>query len=108
MFKNLLSKYKEGISYIIFGVLTTLVNFIVYFFCSRFLNLPLLPSNFIAWFLSVLFAFLTNKFFVFNSKTTNIPTFLKEAFDFTLSRALTGALDMLLFNFLVLNLLIND
>ena len=69
-------KYKQTILYLIFGVLSTIVNIVTYVVCTRNLNIEFLISNWIAWIAAVLFAYITNKFFVFESKKTNI----KEGF----------------------------
>lgn len=108
MIKDFSIKYKEQISYLIFGILTTLVNFLAYLFFNRFLNCTPLSSNLIAWFISVLFAFITNKMFVFNNTDFKTSFLLKELSEFLISRAFTGILDMFLFNYLVNNLSIND
>lgn len=108
MIKNILTKYREQIAYLIFGVLTTVVNFVVYWVCTRTFGFEDLISNFIAWFLSVLFAFITNKLYVFNSKSFKPLFLIKEAFEFVISRAATGALDMGLFALLVSIIGLND
>ena len=59
---------KEIIMYLIFGVLTTLVNIIVFYITSDLFMVATIPSNIIAWILSVLFAYVTNRCFVFSSK----------------------------------------
>lgn len=86
-------RFKEIILYLIFGVLTTAVNIVVYFICSRFLHLEVLSSNIIAWLLSVLFAYFTNRKFVFKSKAEEISTIFKECINFFLGRLGTGILD---------------
>ena len=86
-------RFKEIILYLIFGVLTTAVNIVVYFICSRFLHLEVLSSNIIAWLLSVLFAYITNRKFVFKSKAEESSTILKECINFFLGRLGTGVLD---------------
>ncbi len=91
---NLLKKYKEVILYLIFGVLTTLVNIIAYFISTRFLNLDAYISNIIAWILSVIFAFITNKLYVFKSKNTNLQVILKECLSFFGFRVLSLIFDM--------------
>ena len=74
--KELLMKYKEIIMYLVFGVLTTVVNIVVYFLSAELLHINYLISNALAWFLSVLFAYITNRKYVFESSSQNI---LKEA-----------------------------
>ena len=91
--KELLMKYKEIIMYLVFGVLTTVVNIVVYFLSAELLHINYLISNALAWFLSVLFAYITNRKYVFESSSQNI---LKEAVSFFSSRLATGILDMVL------------
>ena len=67
--KNLLIKYKEQILYLFFGGCTTVVNIVVFALCSDILHMELLVSNFMAWVLAVFFAYITNKIWVFESKT---------------------------------------
>ena len=83
-----LKKHKEIVLYIVFGALTTLVNFIVYF---PLVNLPgmsenvgwwTLVVNVIAWIAAVAFAYFTNKFFVFESKDKSKKTVLREVVSF--------------------------
>ena len=70
MIKNLLYKYKMLISYGIFGVLTTLLNIGTYYVCARILLIPVMVSSIIAWIVGVIFAYVTNRIFVFESDTT--------------------------------------
>ena len=81
---------RELILYILFGVLTTLVNIIVYFFFARLLSIHYLLSNVLAWFFSVLFAYITNRIWVFESKNDNI---IKECALFFGGRLFSGAVD---------------
>jgi len=63
-----LSKFlnRETISYLIFGVLTTIVS-IATFVLARYIGLEVIPANLISHFLAITFAFFTNKIFVFES-----------------------------------------
>ena len=102
-------KYKEVINYLIFGVLTTLVNFIVYLLFTRVFKLNELSSNCIAWVISVLFAYITNRNFVFNTNQDNKQNILREITSFFSSRVLTGVVcDILIFKFMLDVLHIND
>ena len=78
---QLIKKHREIILYLIFGVLTTLVNWCVYYPLFNVLHLPATISNLLAWAAAVVFAFLTNKPFVFESKDwswkTTFPEFIK-------------------------------
>ena len=85
--KNLIIKYKELIVYGIFGVCTTLVNFVTYKLCNVIFGTDYyLLSNVIAWLVSVIFAYVTNKLFVFESKSWNIKLVAKEVSSFFSAR----------------------
>jgi putative flippase GtrA len=82
------------ILYLIFGGLTTLVNIVVFWFCERVVGFSTAPANAIAWVLAVLFAFVTNKLFVFESKSMKAKIVLKELGSFVLARVISGGIDM--------------
>ncbi len=85
--KELLIKYKELLSYLIFGVLTTLVNLASFWLFTKILGDDFyLVNNAIAWVVGVIFAFVTNKLFVFDSKNWNIKTAGKELVEFVGAR----------------------
>lgn len=92
--QELLRRYRGLILYGVFGVLTTAVNMVVYYLCFDVLTVPNLPSTAIAWFLSVLFAFITNKLWVFESKSFAKAVFFRELVSFFSCRIATGVLDM--------------
>lgn len=83
MFKNLYEKIfnKEVILYLIFGVLTTLVDTIVFYISNYKLSIHYVVSTCLAWIFAVLFAYITNKIFVFSS-TKNNQNIFKEIFYF--------------------------
>lgn len=91
---DLFKKYKFIILYGIFGVLTTVINIAVYGIFYSVLDVSNVVSNIIAWVISVLFAFITNKLWVFESKSFDIKLFMKELGSFTLCRVTTGVLDL--------------
>lgn len=91
---NIYKQFKEQILYIVFGVLTTAINIVSFFALTRVIGLGLISSNIIAWILSVLFAFVTNKIYVFGSRNYTVPVVLRELIDFTVSRGATGLLDL--------------
>lgn len=72
--KNFLKKYREIIAYVIFGGLTTAVNYIIYF-PLRHYNVNYIASLVSAWVGAVLFAYVTNRIFVFKSKTRGARAF---------------------------------
>ena len=79
-----MKKFKEIVLYLIFGVLTTVVNFIVFGICKAFMDQ--LIANVIAWIFAVAFAYVTNKLFVFESKSWKKDIVVKEAASFTGAR----------------------
>ena len=87
---KLLRKYREIIVYVIFGVATTAVNWIVYVIMQKLFHAEMTLSNGVAWVIAVLFAFVTNKLFVFESKTWQPEVVAREAATFVGARAITG------------------
>lgn len=91
---KLYRKYKELILYGIFGVLTTAVNYGSYAALAHFAGLGVALSNGIAWALSVLFAFVTNKLLVFESRSLRPGRVIRELCSFVACRLASGLLDM--------------
>ncbi len=87
------NKYSEFLWYGFFGVLTTLINIVSFALLDK-TGLNVYFSNLIAWLLSVLFAFITNKLFVFNSKDFTFKVFFKELVSFFFFRILSLGIDM--------------
>ncbi len=81
----LLKKYRSQLIYLVFGVLTTVVNYLIYFPCDRLLHTAWL-SNSIAWVFAVLFAYVTNKPFVFESHDWSMKTVAPEFIKFVGTR----------------------
>jgi putative flippase GtrA len=90
---ELYKKHKMPILYLIFGGLTTLINVIVYYFCHDICSLSNVLSNIIAWIIAVIFAFVTNKIYVFESKSKSI---LYELSTFFACRLGTGIIDLVI------------
>ncbi len=85
--------YKEIILYILFGGATTVVNLAAYFISTGQFGIRPLTSNIIAWILAVTFAYITNKIWVFQSRSIEIRLIFKEFFGFVSARVLSGAVD---------------
>ena len=94
MIKRIFKKYKEIILYVFFGGCTTLVNIIVYYVCAHPMSLATVPSTVIAWILSVAFAYITNRIYVFESRSKVYMAVLREIVSFVSCRLLTGLMDM--------------
>lgn len=107
---NLYKKYKEIINYLIFGVLTTIVSlFVKYLLLFTILEasnaIELQISVILSWLAAVLFAYFTNRIFVFESKNKNK---LKEFVSFIIARILTLLLEMFIMWFFITLLELNS
>jgi len=89
-------KNKKVILYLLFGVMTTAINIIAYNLCYYCFNISNNISNIVAWILSVLFAYITNKKWVFESQIFNFRIVVKELFSFLGCRFITGLLDIVI------------
>ena len=94
--KALIVQYWEVLSYLIFGVLTTVVNYLVYLPVYNFVGLSAALSNAIAWVVAVAFAYLTNKPFVFKSHDWSAKTVIPELTKFVGCRVASGAAETLI------------
>ncbi len=94
--RELMAKYKNIIFYLIFGVGTTVVNIATYAVCAEMLYFSTVTSNIIAWILAVLFAYVTNKIWVFESKCTEAKAVVRELVKFFGCRLLTGIVDLII------------
>ena len=91
--KNLVQKYWDILSYLFFGGLTTVVNYLVYLPCYNLFSLSAAVSNAIAWAVAVAFAYLTNKPFVFRSHDWSMKTVVPELTKFVTCRIGSGLLE---------------
>lgn len=91
--RELIEKYYDVLAYLFFGVLTTAVNYIVYLPCYNMLHLSAATSNVIAWAFAVVFAYLTNKPFVFRSYDWSAKTVVPEFGKFVGGRIASGAME---------------
>ena len=91
MFRKIYDKYvtQETISYLIFGILTTLVDWVIHTIMWR-CGVEYWISTMVSWSGAVLFAFITNRQFVFQSKANDAATIWKEFSAFVACRAFTG------------------
>ncbi|AYW50602.1 GtrA family protein [Tetragenococcus halophilus] len=87
-------RLQEIITYLFFGVMTTVVNFVTFFLARNLFVWNLVISNTFSWVLSVLFAFATNKKWVFKSKTTSSRHFFSELSKFFFYRIVSFGIDM--------------
>lgn len=101
-------KYREIIVYVFFGGLTTLCNIFVYWICAHPLNIDEITSTIIAFVVSVIFAFATNRIWVFHSGARGIKEIAYELCRFFGARLFSGGLDVLIIFVFVTHMGFND
>lgn len=103
----LIKKHQSELIYLVFGVLTTLVDWAVFWLCRNFAGMPAWLSNTVSWVIAVLFAYLTNKPFVFHSQDWSVGNIIPEFIRFVGTRVASflvqtaimfGAVDVLGWN----------
>lgn len=97
-------KYWDVLTYLVFGVLSTVVNYVVYLPTYYLLGLSAAVSNIVAWIVAVAFAFVTNKPFVFKSHDWSAKTLIPELYKFVGCRIASGVGETLIL-FLTVDLL---
>ena len=106
--------HREGMRYIVFGALATFVNIGVYAICAKLIFVGLEEaqrvdfSNYIAIGTAMAFAYICNKLFVFDSKTTGIKELLKEITSFIGCRIVSAVVEVILMRITVVNLGLNE
>lgn len=88
------NKYRPLLLYLIFGVCTVAINAVVYSICCSVFQIKNIPSAVLAWSVAVVFAFFTNKHYVFTSKDNALRSSVQEGARFFLCRVLSGSLDI--------------
>lgn len=94
--QELVKKYWDVLAYLVFGVLTTVVNYAVYLPVYNLMGVSASVSNILAWVVAVAFAFLTNKPFVFRSHDWSAKTVIPELTKFVSCRVASGAMETLI------------
>ena len=102
--RTLIEKHWDIVSYLFFGVCTTIVNYLVYIPCYNFLGMSASVSNMVAWVVAVAFAYLTNKPFVFKSNDWSASTVVPELTKFVGCRIGSGVAETIVL-FLTVDLL---
>lgn len=106
--KKMYKKYEDVFWYLVFGVLTTIVNILVYYVFANIISMNYLIANVIAWAAAVLFAYVTNRIFVFKSTTKGLQAIVKEFSLFVGCRLVSGGVDMGIMFLMVSTMGIND
>lgn len=106
--KELYLRHREMISYLFFGALTTAVDFVSYYALTRFLSVGENLANILSQIIAIIFAFFTNKLYVFEDKKTDVRSLLSQFVSFASLRCVTLVLNSLLFTVMLDYLKIND
>ena len=89
-------KYEEGINYLIFGFLAFVLNYVLYFLFSSAMQMHYMAATALSWVLTVVFAYWTNRTFVFKSKNKDAQSLGKEFLSFIGARVATEVLELAL------------
>ena len=93
---SVLKKHKEIVMYLLFGVLTTVVSLVSYALFVELLPLGITAASALSWVVAVSFAFVTNKLYVFESRSREVKTVLREALSFVAARIVSGVVEIFL------------
>lgn len=89
-------EHEEGINYLIFGFLAFVLNYVLYFVFSSMMHMHYMLATAISWVLTVVFAYWTNRTFVFKSKNKDVQSLWKEFTAFIGARVATEVLELVL------------
>ena len=101
---NIFKKYRDFFVYMIFGAMATIINAGLYALLFQYIQISNVGSTIIAWVITLIFAFFTNKFFVYKSDEKRVKYVIKEFYQFFLCRLLSGIFDVL-FMFITVDIL---
>ena len=105
---GLYKKHEEGINYLIFGFLAFVLNYILYFLFADAMQMHYMAATVLSWVLTVVFAYWTNRTFVFKSQNKDTGSVVKEFVSFIGARIATEVLELVLMYVMVDLLSIND
>ncbi|MCM1267012.1 MAG: GtrA family protein [Bacteroidales bacterium] len=105
---GLYRKHEEGFNYLIFGFLAFVLNYILYFVFADALAMHYMAATVLSWVLTVVFAYWTNRTFVFKSQNKDLRSVGKEFVSFIGARVATEVLEIVLMYVMVDVAAIND
>lgn len=94
--RDLCGRYREQLLYLVFGFLAFLVSMGTFALADRVLMMPTLVANVFSWVITVAFAYITNRTWVFESKATGLKPIVREILSFAAGRLLTLAIEELM------------
>ena len=89
----LCERHRDIVSYLFWGVMTTLVNYVAYFVCRLCFGIDYIASNVAAWAVAVAFGFVVNKIYVFRSLDWSAKVAFRECWQFVAARLFSGVLE---------------
>ena len=89
---TLYRRHKEGIHYLFFGVVTTVVNFVIYYVLLA-CGMHYIAAQIVAWIGAVIAAYVTNRLWVFESRASGAARIAAEFAAFVASRLFSGAVE---------------
>ncbi len=95
-FQPFYARHKEALMYLLFGGLTTVINFACFAALTRLLRMEPLAANIIAFVVGVVFAYVTNRIWVFASRARGMGAILRELAAFLTGRVATLGMEELL------------
>ena len=101
-------KHEEGINYLIFGFLAFVLNYILYFIFADTIVMHYMAATVLSWVLTVVFAYWTNRTFVFKSQNKGTASLVREFLSIIGARVATEVLEIVLMYVMVTLLSIND
>jgi putative flippase GtrA len=104
IFEPFYKKYKEILLYLFFGILTMAVSIVSYAICNAVFKINALIANVISWILAVLFAFYTNRIWVFYSKTNSMRELIVQMISFCSGRIVTLIIEEVILFLFITNL----
>ncbi|MCX4306707.1 MAG: GtrA family protein [Acetatifactor sp.] len=105
---GLYRKHEEGINYLIFGFLAFVLNYILYFVFADAVAMHYMAATGLSWVLTVVFAYWTNRTFVFKSQNKETKAVVTEFVSFIGARVATEVLELGLMYLMVDVMAVND
>ncbi|CAM3364606.1 GtrA family protein [Vagococcus fessus] len=93
-FDFMTEQYYSILMYLVMGGITTLINIVTFYLFNSTLGLNYTIANIIAWVFAVLFAYISNKLYVFESKHNNFSELIQEISSFFGFRVLSLFMDL--------------
>lgn len=98
---DMYKEHEEGINYLIFGFLAFVLNYFLFYVLETWMHIGYMIATALSWLLTVVFAYWTNRTFVFKSKNTGRTNIFKEFCSFIGARIATELLELLLMYLMV-------